>query len=464
MIRFVRRKSAGGPRAGTPAPRRRPRPAWRPLALAGLAVTVLGLNGCASDPCGGCGSGHFAGIGNSIRNAGATVQSAMSRVFHCKRCNGYAPAGCDSCGGGGVVEGVPVEGAVIPGPVVPAPGSSLAPPSKESNPTILEPAAPASSGRPSSSNVGPSSARPAARALSAYDRTPPIESGVRGRANDLARAVDLSAPSRPGSANPLDDLPPVDLAGDVTRRGRSPVPAEADAIKPASATAPAPASTGAPNSSASASPREAEAPVLRASIDAPLAPGVRHFAAVRPGISGGSAPVRDSLDWLKDKGIKTLVDLRTTAEVEPGFADGVKARGFRYVAMPIDISKPDAARLAAFRDEITKADNHPLYFFDADGSRAGLLWYVHRLTFDKVDAQLATREAEELGLTEKSAWANATRLLDAVRSAARPDSSPSARNDGETTISSLLGPQLRGDRPAFSAANPSRAIPEAAAQ
>ncbi len=144
MIRFVRRKSAGGPAAGTPAPRRRLRPAWRPLALAGLALAVLGLNGCASDPCGGgCGSGHFAGITNGIRNAGASVQSAMSRVFRCHKCKGYAPAGCDSCGGGGVVEGVPVEGGtVIPGPVVPAPGSSLAPPTKESNPTILEPAAP----------------------------------------------------------------------------------------------------------------------------------------------------------------------------------------------------------------------------------------------------------------------------------------------------------------------------------
>ncbi len=461
MIRFLRRKSAGGPAVETPAPRRRPLPAWRPTALAGLALAVLGLNGCASDPCGGCGGGHLTAIGNGIRSATASVQGAMARVFHCKRCNGYAPAGCDSCGGGAVVEGVPVEGGtVIPGPVVPGP--SLAPPTKESNPTILDPVAPGPVGRPSSSNVGPASVRPAARALSSNDRPTSIESGVRGRANDLARAVDLSAPSRPGSANPLDDLPPVDLAGDVTRRGRSPVPAEADAIKPASVNAPAPAAPAAPNSSASASPREAEAPVLKASIDAPLAPGVRHFAAVRPGISGGSAPARDGLDWLKDKGIKSLVDLRAASEVEPGFADGVKARGFRYVALPIDVSKPDVAKLAAFRDEVTRAENQPVYFFDADGTRAGLIWYVHRLTFDKVDAQLASREAEELGLTEK---ADAIRLLDAAKSAAKPATSPSALIDsGSTTISTLLAPRLNADRPALSAANPSRAIPEASAQ
>ncbi|HEY2159074.1 MAG TPA: hypothetical protein VGH33_25830, partial [Isosphaeraceae bacterium] len=181
-MRFMRGKSAGGPAAGTPAPRRRPRPAWRPPALAGLALAVLGLNGCASDPCGGggCGGGgHFAGITNGIRNAGASVQSAMSRVFRCHKCKGYAPAGCDSCGGGGVVEGVPVEGGtVIPGPVVPIPGPGISP-SKENPPTILEPAAPGATSRPSSSNVGPASVRPGGRALSANDRTQPIESGVR---------------------------------------------------------------------------------------------------------------------------------------------------------------------------------------------------------------------------------------------------------------------------------------------
>ncbi len=113
---------------------------------------------------------------------------------------------------------------------------------------------------------------------------------------------------------------------------------------------------------------------------------------------------------------------------------------------------------------MTKADNHPLYFFDTDGTRAGLLWYVHRLTFDKVDAQLATREAEELGLTQKSAWVDATRLLDAARSAAKPATSPWARGESATTVSTLLAPMLDADRPALSAANPSRAIPEASAQ
>lgn len=447
-MRFMRRKSAGGPAAGTPAPRRPAWSAWRHLALAGLGLVVLGLNGCASDPCNGCGGGHFAGLTNGLRNASQSVQSTMSRIFHCKKCKGYAPVGgCDTCGGG-VVEGVPIEGgAVIPGPVPVVPGTPMGAPNKESAPTILDPLPPSGSGsRPSSSSVNPSGMRGGANSLSAYDRPRPIESGVRGRGDGLARAASAS--------NPLDDLPPVDLAGEVTRRGRSPVPAAAESVKPASTTL--------PNPSASAAPRDAEAPVLKASIDAPIAPGVRHFASVRPGISGGGAPGRDGLDWLKEKGIKTLVDLRAPGEIDPGFADSVEARGFRYVSLPIDAARPEAAKVAAFRDEVTKADNHPLYFFDADGTRAGLIWYVHRLTSDKVDPQLASREAEELGLSDKASWVDASRLLDATKAGSAPKAeaaAPSALREPSATVTTLLSPMIDVARPALSAANPGPANP-----
>jgi protein tyrosine phosphatase (PTP) superfamily phosphohydrolase (DUF442 family) len=242
------------------------------------------------------------------------------------------------------------------------------------------------------------------------------------------------------------------------------VPAPADAIAPASARVP----NG--NTSASAAPRDAEAPVLKASIDAPIAPGVRHFASVRPGISGGGAPGREGLDWLKDKGIKTIVDLRAPSEIDPSFGDAVKAHGFRYISLPIDAAKPDAAKAAAFRDEVTKADNHPVYFFDADGTRAGLIWYVHRLTFDKVDPQIASREAEELGLSDKASWVQASRLLDATKAAAAapdpvdtapnsvtPALPPSALRESGATVSTLLSPVIDVTRPALSAANPAPA-------
>ena len=474
-MRFMRRKSAGGPANGTPAPRR---PAWaaaRPLALACLALATLGIDGCASDPCGG--GGCFSGIGNNLRNASAGFRNAAGKMFHCKKCKGGVVAGgCDTCGGG-VVEGVPVEGgAVIPGPIITTPGQSVSP-SKENPPTILDPLPPpggsgGARGGSTGSSVSPSGLRPSGNVMSSYDRPRSVESGVRGRGNTLARAAAPGASDRPSGASPLDDLPPVvDLSIDVARRGVSPVPAEAESIRPATV---APAST--PSPSASASPREVEAPVLKASIDAPTAPGVLHFASVRPGISGGGAPGKEGLDWLKDKGIKTLVDLRAPGEVPAGFADDARARGFRYIALPVDAARPDAARVIAFRDEVTKTDGHPVYFFDADGSRAGLIWYVHRLTTDKVDAQLATREAEELGLSDMSSWADATRLLDATKAAARPAattapkaatpaaSSPSASRDSEATVTTLLAPLINVTRPALSAANPSPASPSASAR
>ena len=204
---------------------------------------------------------------------------------------------------------------------------------------------------------------------------------------------------------------PVDLSTEVARKGvGSPVPTEAELVKPTSTTS-----------------RELEMPAIKAAIDpAPLAPGLKRFAGVKPNISGGSLPNQDGLEWLKEKGIKTILDLREAADVDQSFVDRAKAKGFRYVSLPIIASKPDPAMLARFRDEITNSANQPVFFFDTEGVRSGLAWYLHRLTVDKVDAQVAGREAEELGLADKTVWVAAARYLEANK--------PDAGNGSPTKV------------------------------
>jgi hypothetical protein len=75
-----------------------------------------------------------------------------------------------------------------------------------------------------------------------------------------------------------------------------------------------------------------------------------------------------------------------------------------------------------FDFEISLNDALPLYFFDADGNRAGMVWFVHRMT-DKnagYDAEEAMRQAGELGLVEGSYKAAAQAYIDGLKKSPVP--------------------------------------------
>ena len=86
-------------------------------------------------------------------------------------------------------------------------------------------------------------------------------------------------------------------------------------------------------------------------------------------------------------------------------------RGFRYIALPISLKTIDREHLARFNFELALGDARPLYFFDRGGDRAGALWYLRRITVDRIDSQIAHREAEELGLSDQAYWKAAASFL-----------------------------------------------------
>ena len=131
----------------------------------------------------------------------------------------------------------------------------------------------------------------------------------------------------------------------------------------------------------------------------PMAPGIRRFASMAPSISGGSVPDLEGLDWLKEKGYRTFVDLRRGSEIDLNFADAVNDRNMIYISLPIVANRLDSTRLARFDDLIAQSANGRLYFCDSDGTRAGLVWYIHLRVVGQEDTQAATSKAEEIGLT-----------------------------------------------------------------
>jgi protein tyrosine phosphatase (PTP) superfamily phosphohydrolase (DUF442 family) len=223
----------------------------------------------------------------------------------------------------------------------------------------------------------------------------------KGSQADQSLAKSSNRSTAPGAAvDPFDGIiipsvPPDEMPSGVPRQAVNGTAPAAPPSSPTSTQAPV-----APNPAEKVSAADGGSPNLPPieAVAAPQAPGLRRFASIAPSVAGGSAPSVEGLDWLKEKGYRTLLDLRKGAEVDPNFVDAVNDRGMVYISLPIMATRLDSNRLARFDDLISRAENRPLFFCDTDGTRAALAWYIHQRVIAQEDPQSAQSKAEELGL------------------------------------------------------------------
>ncbi len=387
------------------------------LALLALAGFAMIQSGCRSGGCYDC------NLGAKISNG---VQALTARVTkHFEGCGaGVFGASGTECGCGAgetfVDSGTPV---ISGGIVYPAPGTIVPPPALEQPPTQLEPIQSSSSNQPVGAKgaANPASGRGSASGAnpSSYSTIVPKGTVAQRRGTDVYRALH-SSPENSGSTDLLDNLPPVDLSTEVMKAASTaPKPAAAPPAAAGPSASPAPTASTAPSAVPAATPAPAQdtnppPPAEKVSavegavgILPPIpttalnqAPGIRHYASVAPSTAGGSAPSIDGLEWLKEKGYRTFVDLRKPSEVDPNFVEAVSDRNMVYISLPILANRLEQNRLARFDDLMTLSENRPLYFCDADGTRAGLVWYIHLRAVVQEDSQSATAKAEEIGLTD----------------------------------------------------------------
>jgi hypothetical protein len=267
---------------------------------------------------------------------------------------------------------------------------------------------------------GPSGSRLAARrvpTLARSSRTSTAPELTRGSARERERSTAPAAGDearRSEDADPLDHLPPLDLPSEVTHSASTPpTPPAADPEAKPPTESPQPAVSLRPDAAVADPVRLTAAadPAPEPAAPGGAGPGIARFASVDLKLAGGSVPSGDGLSWLAENGYRTLLDLREAAEVSPSFIAEASQRGLRYVALPIKLQALDRNQLARFNYEITAGEARPLFFFDADGSRAGALWFLRRRTVDQVDDPIARREGELLGLSGPTAWLSATDCL-----------------------------------------------------
>lgn len=401
---------------GAPDPRRAL--SRRPVVLLLMALVALTETGCQTPLCGPCGP-----VATTWRGFRETV----SRPFRRMRA---APMAAGACCPESGVEMAPLPFGT-PAVVTPAPGATTTIPGpSESLPSALEPIPQATPGPPPSGTESTPSQgankQPAGKA--SYEAYRPRFGDESARPDSVARKPTQGpAPTsrsaqgaHPSSAgrddlDALDNLPPLELPKDLARGNVTPPVAPAAEREPT-------------NRPALGSNAETPGGPAAPAPEALAAPGIRHFAGVESKLAGGSLPTSEGLDWLVEKGYRTVLDLREEKDISASFIADVSGRGLRYVALPVGLKTVDRAHVTRFETEIALADNRPLYFCDTDGTRPGLMWYIHRVSVDRVDAEVARRDAEEIGLHDEAFWAAAQSYLDAQKPgpAAPPAVAPNA--------------------------------------
>lgn len=409
---FTPRRLEAGPPARKPPPGARRAARW---ALALLAVGALGLEGCQSLRNGG---GLFSGMGCNGCGGGLFGRRNASAEF-------YEPPIITEPAEvvpGEIVTEPADSGAVI---VNPAPGASSAPSTSPPADLELDPLPePGGSGRSNGSKG--SNGR-----VSSGSDNPKV--GLNNRATDLADSANSLArndsASGPGRGEPaplsvrvLDDLPqPEDSPQPTIARAGGPESDDAEPLPPEAVPAlgvapmriPGP-SDAEPSPTASPPPAQASpivsTPSIPDDVQAWAAPGIRSFSGVGPQLAAGSFPEKPGWEYLAQKGYRTLLDLRDASQIRPEDLAEVNHWGLRYVMLPtpIDQLNPDSFR--RFQEEIDQAGARPLYFCDADGSRAAALWYAYRIQHDKVNPTIARRDAEIVGPLSPESRAKAESL------------------------------------------------------
>ncbi len=459
---------------------------WPVLGL--IACMALLQSGCQSGPFSNCGTG----CGSGLLGPCGFFGRVSSRVFN--RSNGSANCCTPGVVSDGAVEYATPSTVITPGTTaVPSyssgAGTSASPsfpaPLPGEEPSILDKADPALKSKvvPPPNGNGASNSVPGNKSSYQTRRQDPSSRIARRPVRLPTTTASTSEPTsrsaqaqaRPsagdagdaGDQNPLDHLPPLDLPGEVTKSAVTPpVPPAADRNeKPGDRTEKKPAVKG--ESPAPAADEldltSGSSPAGQPSASASIGPGISRFVAVDLKLAGGSAPATDGLKWLVDKGYRTVLDLREPSEVPSSFITEVTNLGLRYVTLPISLKTIDRAHVDRFHFEVAAGEARPLFFFDSDGTRAGALWYIRRIASDRIDHQIARREAEELGLTDKNFWAAATNYVAGLGGPRTTAISAEQGQNASPSHVSLSGSQTNQSQTQSAEISPATSVPKSQA-
>jgi protein tyrosine/serine phosphatase len=132
---------------------------------------------------------------------------------------------------------------------------------------------------------------------------------------------------------------------------------------------------------------------------APSNSGIPRFLMVADGLYRGGQPTEKGFVFLKERGIKTVINLRT----EHDEADVVQKYGMNYVSIPIDEVRPwtqiPEAAVAKYFEVVNNPANYPIFFHCLRGAdRTGAMAAFYRMAIQGWAAKKAYSEARGIGM------------------------------------------------------------------
>ena len=131
-------------------------------------------------------------------------------------------------------------------------------------------------------------------------------------------------------------------------------------------------------------------------------------------VAFGGATELSALPWLKEKGYRSVINLRAENE-RPGHIAQMRQQaeliGLHYTHLPFD---PTVASNVAdtFIQQVRSESNQPLYVHCNSATRAAALWLIFRVLEDGVDFEDARREIEGIAGRPNAAITFAKNYLD----------------------------------------------------
>ncbi|MCS7166411.1 MAG: hypothetical protein RMI91_00530 [Gemmatales bacterium] len=133
------------------------------------------------------------------------------------------------------------------------------------------------------------------------------------------------------------------------------------------------------------------------------------------GVASGLYPHGQGWDWLRQKGYRTVLHLKSSGEDDSGLRGECERRGLRYLVLEVEPQTLNRELVLRFSQTLADRSLHPIFITDKDGVRAGALWYLHYRLTEKLDEAEARRRAAQHGLADKDPRPEVAELWQAVQ-------------------------------------------------
>jgi len=128
--------------------------------------------------------------------------------------------------------------------------------------------------------------------------------------------------------------------------------------------------------------------------------GIPGYLIVEPNVATGGQPTFEGMQWLKERGFVTVVNLLPDSEADPAEPGMLRQLGLSYVSLPVTAQSLNTEVLDQFNLIVADSKLRPIFIHDSTGSRVGAMWYLHRVTAEKVPTDRARSQAARIGLKD----------------------------------------------------------------